>query len=77
MQQKASIHSDPWLRRCMKLGIPLAILCVLSLWLGQTMGSPALGWIFVLTLPPVLLLGLTYNLRYLLLWQRAWQSDSG
>ncbi len=76
MQQKVSIHSDPWLKRCMKLGIPMAILCVLSLWLGQMIGSPALGRLFLLTLPPVLLLGLTYNLRYLLLWQRARQASS-
>ncbi|MBP0047179.1 hypothetical protein H9C73_00400 [Marinobacterium sp. AK62] len=76
MQQNNSIHADPWLKRCMKLGIPLAILCVASLWLGQVLGSPALGWVFLLTLPPVLLLGLTYNLRFLLLWQRSRRQSS-
>ncbi|MDA0423640.1 hypothetical protein [Stutzerimonas frequens] len=71
MHEKNGIHSDLWLRRLMKAGIPLALLCVLSLWLGQWIGSGVLGWIFILTLPPVLLIGLAYNVRYLLLMQRA------
>jgi len=71
MQRNKTIHADIWLRRCMWLGIPLALMCVVSLWLGQVLGSALLGWVFLLSLPPVLLLGLTYNLRYLLLWQRA------
>ncbi len=71
MHEKNKIHSDLWLKRLMKMGIPLALICVLSLWLGQWTGSGVLGWVFILTLPPVLLIGLVYNLRYLLLMQRA------
>lgn len=74
MQRNPRIQTDIWLRRCMWLGIPLAVICVASLWLGQVVGSPLLGWVFLLSLPLVLLLGLTYNLRYLLLWQRARQN---
>lgn len=71
MHEKNKIHSDLWLKRLMRTGIPLAVVCVLSLWLGQWIGSGLLGWVFILTLPPVLVIGLAYNLRYLLLMQRA------
>jgi len=70
MQENNKIGADPWLRRLMKTGIPLAVVCILSLWLGQTLGVPVLGWVFVLTAPLALLIGFAYNLRYLLLVQR-------
>jgi archaellum biogenesis protein FlaJ (TadC family) len=70
MHENNKIGTDRWLQRLMKTGIPLAIVCILSLWLGQTLGLPLLGWVFVLTAPPVLLIGFAYNLRYLLLVQR-------
>lgn len=70
MQENNRIGSDIWLRRLMKTGIPLALICILSLWLGQTFGVPELGWLFVLSAPLVLLIGFAYNLRYLLLVQR-------
>ncbi len=70
MQENNRIGADIWLRRLMKTGIPLALICILSLWLGQTFGVPALGWLFVLSAPLVLLIGFAYNLRYLLLVQR-------
>ncbi|MBV0933247.1 hypothetical protein [Marinobacterium weihaiense] len=66
-----NIRSDLWLTRLTKIGIPLALLCVACLWAGQWLGSALLGWLFLLTLPPVLAIGLAYNLRYLLLAQRA------
>ncbi|GAA0698005.1 hypothetical protein GCM10009104_28050 [Marinobacterium maritimum] len=76
MHEKNKIHSDLWLKRLMRTGIPLALICVLSLWLGQWVGSGVLGWVFILTLPPVLVIGLAYNLRYLLLMQRAKRSST-
>jgi len=70
MQDKNKISADIWLQRLMKTGLPLMVVCILSLWLGQTLGSPALGWLFVLSAPLVLLIGFAYNLRFLLLVQR-------
>jgi len=70
MQDKNKISADIWLQRLMKTGLPLMVVCILSLWLGQTLGSPALGWVFVLSAPLVLLIGFAYNLRFLLLVQR-------
>lgn len=70
MQEKNKISADIWLQRLTKAGIPLALICILSLWLGQTLAMPALGWVFVMSAPLVLLIGFTYNLRYLLLVQR-------
>lgn len=71
MHNKKNIRSDLWLKRLMRTGIPLTLLCVISLWAGQWLGSGLLGWLFLLTLPVVLTIGLAYNLRYLLLMQRA------
>lgn len=70
MDDKNKISADIWLKRLMKTGLPLTVVCILSLWLGQMLGSPALGWVFVLSAPLVLLIGFAYNLRFLLLVQR-------
>lgn len=76
MHANNKIQADLWLRRLMRLGIPLALICVASLWAGQWLGSALLGWVFLLTLPAVLAIGLAYNLRYLLLAQRARRQSS-
>ena len=70
MDDNNKISADIWLQRLMKTGLPLMLVSILSLWLGQMLGSSALGWVFVLTSPLVLLIGFAYNLRFLLLVQR-------
>ncbi|PSL13901.1 hypothetical protein CLV44_11082 [Marinobacterium halophilum] len=76
MHTNNNIRSDLWLKRMAWLGIPLALVCVLSLWAGQWLGSGGLGRVFILTLPPVLVIGFAYNIRYLLLVQRARRASS-
>ncbi|MGY8868937.1 MAG: hypothetical protein ACKVJE_00730 [Pseudomonadales bacterium] len=64
---KQKIRSDKWLQRLMKAGIPLAIVSVASLWLGHLLANPAFGKLFIVTLPLALLVGFTYNIRYVVL----------
>jgi hypothetical protein len=64
---KKKIRSDKWLQRLMKAGIPLAIVSVASLWLGHLLANPAFGKLFIVTLPLALLVGFTYNIRYVML----------
>ncbi len=46
---KKVIRQDPFLRICMKTGIPLSIIAVISLWTGQSIGSAALGMLFIVS----------------------------
>lgn len=64
---KQKIRSDKWLQRLMKAGIPLAIVSVASLWLGHLLANPAFGKLFIVTLPLALIVGFTYNIRYVML----------
>jgi len=77
MQNKNKISADIWLQRLMKTGLPLMVVCILSLWLGQMLGSPVLGRMFVLSARLVLLIGFAYNLRFLLLVQRRKRTRRG
>ncbi|WP_293265505.1 hypothetical protein [Neptunomonas sp.] len=67
LTSKQKIRSDKWLQRLMKAGIPLAIVSVASLWLGHLLANPAFGKLFIVTLPLALLVGFTYNIRYVML----------
>ena len=64
---KKSIRRDKLLRFCMLTGIPLSILAVASLWIGQYAGSPALGVVFVLSAALAVVIGLVYNVRFVIL----------
>ncbi|MGB0466478.1 MAG: hypothetical protein ACPGF7_02955 [Pontibacterium sp.] len=64
---KKEIRADKWMRRLMKTGIPVAAVSVLSLWLGWWLQSPALGQVFIVTAAIALVVGLTYNVRFVFL----------
>ena len=67
---KAAIRADGWLRWMMRIGIPLALISIFSLWAGRYFSSPLLGLIFVVTLPVALTIGFAYNIRYVMLSMR-------
>lgn len=64
---KKMIRQDPFLRICMKTGIPLSILAVISLWIGQYAGSMALGMVFIFSTALAIVIGLAYNIRFVML----------
>ena len=64
---KKKIRSDIWIQRLMKTGIPVAIVAILSLWLGWWLKEPALGQVFIVTASIALVLGLIYNVRFVML----------
>lgn len=68
---KKQIRSDRWLKMMMRTGVPVAIVSVLCLWLGQLLASPALGSVFLVTMPIALGVGFIYNIRYVMLAVRA------
>ncbi|WP_210397339.1 hypothetical protein [Motiliproteus sediminis] len=72
---KPQIRQDRHLRWMMHAGIPIAIIAVGSLWLGRTIGSPALGMLFLVAMPAALALGLAYNIRFMILANRARKQD--
>ena len=64
---KKMIRQDPFLRICMKTGIPLSIIAVISLWTGQYAGSAALGMLFIFSAALAIVIGLAYNVRFVML----------
>lgn len=71
----SNVRADRHLKWMMKLGIPLAIIAIASLWLGRYLESPGLGLLFFICLPLALVLGFAYNIRFLLLTHRQKQKD--
>ncbi|KAA0874373.1 hypothetical protein [Nitrincola tapanii] len=68
---KKKIRQDALLRICMYTGIPLSVLAIASLWLGQTLGSPLLGMVFMFSTALAILIGLIYNVRFVILSVRS------
>lgn len=64
---KKSIRRDGLLRFCMRAGIPLSIIAVMSLWIGQYAGSPVLGKVFIISAALAVVIGLVYNTRFMIL----------
>ncbi|QEW08110.1 hypothetical protein [Nitrincola iocasae] len=64
---KKVIRQDPFLRICMKTGIPLSIIAVISLWTGQSIGSAVLGMLFIVSASLAIVIGLAYNIRFVML----------
>lgn len=64
---KKKIRADKWMRRFMYSGIPIALIAIASLWLGQWLGSPALGKLFIVSASVALAIGMIYNVRFVIL----------
>lgn len=73
---RKKIRSDKWLKILMKMGIPLAIVSLSSLWLGHLLANPTFGKLFLVTLPLALLVGFAYNIRYVMLAVREQRKTS-
>ncbi|MFT6914904.1 MAG: putative lipid-binding transport protein (Tim44 family) [Motiliproteus sp.] len=69
-QTKPEINTDPALKLMMRVGIPLALLSVLSLWASSYFGAPGIGLLFFITAPLALLIGFAYNIRFVMLLVR-------
>lgn len=64
---KKAIRRDGLLRFCMRAGIPLSVIAVISLWIGQYVGSPTLGKVFIISAALAVVIGLVYNVRFTIL----------
>ncbi|SIS42789.1 hypothetical protein [Neptunomonas antarctica] len=66
-QANKKLRSDKWLRLFMRVGIPLGVISLASLWLGHLLAHPVFGKLFLVTLPLALIVGFSYNIRYVML----------
>lgn len=64
---KKEIRSDKWMKLLIKTGIPIAIISIMALWVGWFFRIPALGNLFIVTAAIALILGLIYNVRFVIL----------
>ncbi|MAY43136.1 MULTISPECIES: hypothetical protein [unclassified Neptuniibacter] len=64
---KKEIRSDKWMNLLIKTGIPVAIVSIISLWVGWYFKMPALGNVFIVTAAIALTLGMIYNVRFVIL----------
>ncbi|GGK63604.1 hypothetical protein [Amphritea balenae] len=72
---KKQIRADRWLKMMMRTGVPVAIVSILCLWLGHLLSEPAFGSVFLITMPIALVIGFSYNLRYVMLAVRARKAE--
>ncbi len=72
---KKQIRADRWLQMMMRTGLPVAVVSILFLWLGHLLEQPALGSVFLVTMPIALLVGFAYNVRYVMLAVRAQRAE--
>lgn len=61
---KQAVRADKYLRLMTKIGIPMALISIVSLWLSRSLGSDGLGLLFFITCPLALAIGFAYNIRY-------------
>ncbi len=64
---KKEIRSDKWMQIFIKPGIPVGIVSVVCLWVGWFFKIPALGNIFIITAAIALVIGMSYNVRFVIL----------
>lgn len=64
---KKEIRSDKWMSLLIKTGIPIAIISIISLWVGWYFKLPELGNLFIITAAIALALGMVYNVRFVIL----------
>lgn len=76
MIDKKEIRKDKWLQRMMKTGLPLALISILSLWIGHFSTSAVFGKVFLVTMPLALVIGFAYNIRYVMLSIREQRKQS-
>jgi hypothetical protein len=74
---KKQIRADKWMRRFMMTGIPVALVSIACLWLGWWLQNPALGQVFIVTAAIALVIGLTYNVRFVILSVRQLREKQG
>lgn len=67
---KSEIRNDRILKLMMRLGLPLALISVISLWASSYLGSAGIGLLFIICAPLALLIGFGYNIRYVMLLVR-------
>lgn len=67
---KPEIRDDRFLKLMMRVGIPLALIGVISLWASSYLGSAGIGLLFFICAPLALLIGFSYNIRYVMLLVR-------
>tara|TARA_R110002167_G_scaffold23597_4_gene83758 strand:- start:41 stop:397 length:357 start_codon:yes stop_codon:yes gene_type:complete len=67
---KSEIRNDRILKLMMRLGLPLALISVISLWASSYLESAGIGLLFIICAPLALLIGFGYNIRYVMLLVR-------
>ncbi len=76
MIDKKEIRKDKWLKILMKTGLPLALISIISLWVGHFSTSEIFGKLFLVTMPLALVIGFAYNVRYVVLSIREQKKQS-
>lgn len=64
---KKEIRADKWMNRLIKIGIPIAAISIISLWIGWYFKLPELGNLFIVTAAIAITLGMIYNVRFVIL----------
>ncbi|MGH1460801.1 MAG: hypothetical protein ACRBB6_02080 [Neptuniibacter sp.] len=64
---RKEIRSDKWMQIFIKTGIPVAVVSIISLWVGWYFKIPALGQVFIITAGIAIAVGLVYNVRFVIL----------
>ncbi len=64
---RKAIRADKWMALLIKTGIPIAAISVISLWVGWYFKIPQLGNLFIVTAVIALVLGMIYNVRFVIL----------
>lgn len=64
---KKEIRADKWMNRLIKIGIPIAAISIISLWVGWYFKLPELGNLFIVTAAIAITLGMIYNVRFVIL----------
>ena len=60
-----NVRDDKWLKRLAKLGLPIAVVSIACLIIGQLVSSVLLGTVFIVTATIALAIGFIYNMRFI------------
>jgi len=64
---RKAIRTDKWMQMFIKTGIPVAVVSILCLWVGWYFKIPSLGQVFIITAAIALVIGMAYNVRFVIL----------